>query len=70
MTKLQQIVWDWEKEISDLDEIANLYKEDILKLKSIGDVKSYYLNDREWCGDKSFTWILFDLIEKLGRARV
>ena len=70
MTKLQQIVWDWEKEISDLDEMANLYREDILKLESIDDVKSYYLDDREWDGDDSFTWMLFDLVEKLTRAGV
>ena len=71
MTKLQQIVWDWEREISDWDGLELIsVRKDILKLESIYDVKLYYLDDREWWGDRRFTLILFDLIEELGRARV
>ena len=58
--KLSERVFDFECEIS--NEQALEFEADIDKLKTLEDVKLYYLYERGWINDNSLVDLLFDLI--------
>lgn len=58
--KLVEKVFDFECEIS--NEQALEFEVDIDKLKTLEDVKNYYLFERGWINDKSLIELLFDFI--------
>jgi hypothetical protein len=57
---LSEKVFDFECEIS--NEQALEFEDDINKLKTLEDVKLYYLYERGWVNDESLVDLLFDLI--------
>ena len=57
---LTEKVFDFECEIS--NEQALEFEVDIDKLKTLEDVKNYYLFERGWINDKSLVELLFDFI--------
>lgn len=57
---LSEKVFDFECEIS--NEQALEFEDDINKLKTLEDVKLYYLYERGWINDDSLVDLLFDLI--------
>jgi hypothetical protein len=57
---LSEKVFDFECEIS--NEQALEFENDINKLKTLEDVKLYYLYERGWVNDESLVDLLFDLI--------
>jgi hypothetical protein len=57
---LSEKVFDFECEIS--NEQALEFEDDINKLKTLEDVKLYYLYERGWINDESLVDLLFDLI--------
>ena len=58
--KLSERVFEFECEIS--NEQALEFEVDIDKLKTLEDVKLYYLYERGWISDDSLVDLLFDLI--------
>ena len=57
---LSEKVFDFECEIS--NEQALEFEDDINKLKTLEDVKNYYLYERGWINDKSLVDLLIDFI--------
>jgi len=57
---LSEKVFDFECEIS--NEQALEFEDDINRLKTLEDVKLYYLYERGWVNDESLVDLLFDLI--------
>ena len=57
---LSEKVFDFECEIS--NEQALEFEDDINKLKTLEDVKLYYLYERGWVNDESLVDLLVDLI--------
>ena len=64
LTPLQQHVYDFESEVSGED-FAEEEKENIMNLKTIGDVKKYYADYRGWMDDSSLREMLMDLLMDL-----
>jgi hypothetical protein len=58
--KLSEKVFDFECEIS--NEQALEFEVEIDKLKTLEDVKCYYLYERGWINDDSLVDLLFDFI--------
>ncbi len=58
--KLSERVFEFECEIS--NEQALEFEVDIDKLKTLEDVKLYYLYERGWISDDSLVDLLFDFI--------
>jgi hypothetical protein len=48
MNKLAQFIYEYEKQISDEDFVESEAKERISQIKTIDDVKEYYLVERGW----------------------
>ena len=61
---LGEKVYEFESEISDY-EFALGERERILKLKTLDEVKNYYLDDRNWCCDNGLMIELINLIIRL-----
>ena len=57
---LSERVFDFEVEIS--NEQALEFETEIDKLKTLEDVKNYYLYERGWINDESLVDLLFDFI--------
>ena len=64
LTPLQQYVYDFESDISGED-FAEEEKENIMNLKTVGDVKKYYTDYRGWMDDSSLREMLMDLLMDL-----
>jgi hypothetical protein len=58
---LAEKVFKFEVEVSG-DDFALEVAMEIDKLKTLGDVKEYYLHERGWIDDESLVDLLFDLI--------
>ena len=61
LTPFQQEIYDFEEEISGED-FALEEKVNIDKLKTLNDVKEYYLDYRGWNNDSSLRELFFDFI--------
>jgi hypothetical protein len=64
LTPLQQYVYDFESDVSGED-FAEEEKENIMNLKTVGDVKKYYADYRGWMDDNSLREMLMDLLMDL-----
>jgi hypothetical protein len=64
LTPLQQYVYDFESDVSGED-FAEEEKENIMNLKTVGDVKKYYTDYRGWMDDSSLREMLFNLLMDL-----
>jgi hypothetical protein len=64
LTPLQQYVYDFESDVSGED-FAEEEKENIMNLKTVGDVKKYYADYRGWMDDSSLREMLMDLLMDL-----
>jgi hypothetical protein len=64
LTPLQQYVYDFESNVSGED-FAEEEKENIMNLKTVGDVKKYYADYRGWMDDNSLREMLMDLLMDL-----
>lgn len=66
--KLSERVFEFECEIS--NEQALEFEVDIDKLKTLEDVKLYYLYERGWISDDSLVDLLFDFIIDLKKEQI
>jgi len=59
-------VWEYELSISDPESIEE-EEENIHNLKTLEDVKNYYINERGWLDNESLTRELLDLMISLAK---
>ena len=70
MTGLQDMVYEWSKEIEGELNYSDYkqFKNDIEKLNTLDDVFNYYAHTRSWYFDRelmeTLTWLLVDLARK------
>ena len=61
--ELVKKVLEFEKLVS--GEVEERVKKEIEELKSLEDVKEYYLEERDWGSDKSMVEVLYEFISEL-----